>query len=738
MPSIDRALQLHVAGRIDEAEVIYRSILQKNPRDPNALHLLGVVAYQKRRYEEAADLIIQAIRLEKKVPDFRNNLGNVYLAQGRLDEAEECYQKALQLNPAYVDACNNLANVYRDRGKFREAAYQYRKAIRIDPSRPEIHNNLGMVLVGLDRLDEAIRSFQEAVRLKPDFCDAYCNLGSAFKTRGMFAEALESCSAALSLNPAYARAFLMIGNVYSQTGQVEKGGECYRKALEIDPNLCEAHLNLGHTLREEGQKEEAADHFRRALDLKPDLLSARMGHCIGQIPLLADSADEIGETRRNYRRALEKLSREIDLSDPHVLSQAISLVGNCQPFYLAYQGENNRELQSLYGDLMVRFQSACFPVWSKKRSMPGRKSGEPLRVGIVSGFYFLHSNWKIPIKGWVEKLDRRNFRLFGYYTGNRVDSQTETARRLFDRFIEGAGSLDQWCRLIVRDRLHVLIYPEIGMDPATVRLASLRLAPIQCTSWGHPDTSGLPTIDYYLSSDLMEPDDADAHYREKLVRLPNLSIFYEPPGIEPAPVDRSYFGLGADDVVYLCTQSLFKYLPQFDAVFPRIAQEVDRCRFVFLNYSKSPKLGERFMRRLASAFSRCGLRAEDYVRLLPHLDPHHYRALNQSADIFLDSLGWSGCNSTLEAISCNLPVVTMPGTLMRGRHTHAILKMMGLAETEARDLDGYVGIARRMGNDSGWRRNISEQTARLKHRTYRDEACIRGLEDFLRSAVEQD
>jgi protein O-GlcNAc transferase len=234
----------------------------------------------------------------------------------------------------------------------------------------------------------------------------------------------------------------------------------------------------------------------------------------------------------------------------------------------------------------------------------------------------------------------------------------------------------------------------------------------------------------------MEPDDADAHYREKLVRPPNLSICYEPPEIEPAPVGRSYFGFGESDVVYLCTQSLFKYLPQFDAVFPRIAQGVERSRFVFLNYSKSPKLGDCFMRRLASAFSRCGLRAEDHVRLLPHLDPHHYRALNQSADIFLDSLGWSGCNSTLEAISCNLPVVTMPGTLMRGRHTHAILKMIGLVETEARDLDGYVKIARRMGNDSGWRKSISEETARLKHRTYRDEACIRGLEDFLRSSVE--
>jgi protein O-GlcNAc transferase len=130
------------------------------------------------------------------------------------------------------------------------------------------------------------------------------------------------------------------------------------------------------------------------------------------------------------------------------------------------------------------------------------------------------------------------------------------------------------------------------------------------------------------------------------------------------------------------------------------------------------------------------LKCDDYVKLLPHLDPPHYRALNQVADVFLDSIGWSGCNSTLEALACDLPVVTMPGRLMRGRHTHAILKMMGCTETEGQSIDEYVAIAKRLGTDAEWRRYISEKVSRSKHLVYNDNKCIHGLEEFLKNTVE--
>jgi protein O-GlcNAc transferase len=733
--SINAGIKLHQEGRLDEAETIYKKILRSEPANPNPLHLLGVIAFQRKRYDEATELISRAIASNKRIAMYHNNLGNVYWEQGKRKEAEACYHRALRLDPKYADAHFNMGNALKIAGKFKEAVSSFKTALRLNPNSAEMHNNLGMILVALGSCDEAIGHYQEALRLNPDFYEAYSNMAAALKVQGKLQESLECCAKALAKKPNHAGALFNMGNVHTQTGKLEQGIQYYRQALQEDPKFPEAHLNLGHALHEEGKTEEAALHIKMALVLKPGSLDVRFGHCIRQIPLIHDSVNEIDAARNNYRKELDLLRKWVDLSDPEMIRKASGIVGNCQPFFLAYQGQNDRELQSLYGDLMVRIQSACFPAWSKKKPMPPQKPGEPLRIGIASGFYYLHSNWKIPIKGWVSNINRDEFQLFGYYTGSKIDSQTEEARGYFHRFREGMASMEEWCEAISGDQLHALIFPEVGMDPMTVRLASLRLAPVQCTSWGHPDTSGLPTIDYYLSSDLMEPHDADAHYSERLVRLPKLSIFYEPLSMELPSIKRSDIGLRDNSVLFLCVQSLFKYLPQFDDVFPRIAKEVGDCQFAFLNYAKSPFLARRFAMRLEKAFSRYGLRYEEFVRFLPHLSPPHYQALNRLADVFLDSIGWSGCNSTIEALSHDLPVVTLPGNLMRGRHSYAILTMAGLQELIAQDIDQYVSLAIRLGTDAGSRKQISEKISQLKGNVYWDTECVRGLEDFLKQAV---
>jgi predicted O-linked N-acetylglucosamine transferase (SPINDLY family) len=273
------------------------------------------------------------------------------------------------------------------------------------------------------------------------------------------------------------------------------------------------------------------------------------------------------------------------------------------------------------------------------------------------------------------------------------------------------------------------------MDAMTVKLASLWLAPVQCASWGHPETSGLPTIDYYLSSDLMEPHDAGDHYAERLVRLPNLSIYYEPQEVCPVDADRDMFGLPSGSVLYHCCQTLFKFLPQYDEIYPRIAREAGDCRFLFAASNSS--MTEQCRLRIDRAFERFGLKADDYVVFLSYLDQVKYDALNRISDIFLDPIGWSGCTSTLEAIGCNLPVVAFPGPLMRGRESGAILKMMGTTETIAGSIDEYVMLAVRLAKDLEWRRHISDTIAARKHRVYRDRACITALEEFLYRAVNE-
>jgi predicted O-linked N-acetylglucosamine transferase (SPINDLY family) len=483
-------------------------------------------------------------------------------------------------------------------------------------------------------------------------------------------------------------------------------------------------------LRGETRIAEARAHFALALAQRPDFLEAELALCMAELPALYRDTSEIARQRDAYAKRLAQLSADIAAAGaPAALAEAI---GSHQPFYLPYQGLDDRELQINYGSLICKIMAARY----EPAMLPNPPAPlEPIRLGIVSGFFRQHSNWKIPIKGWLKMLDRDRFRIFCYHTGVERDSETAVAAALCDRFVQGPLSLDAWRRTILEDAPHVLLFPEIGMDKVSAQLAAQRLAAVQCASWGHPVTSGFPTIDYFVSSDLMEPPNAAAQYSENLIRLPNLSIYCEPVDVVPVEIDREELKLRPDAVVYWCAQSLPKYLPQFDEVFARIAVETPGCQFAFIEFGGGRGVTELFKLRLERAFGAAGLDAKDHCVFLPRLAPDRFAAAIGQCDVMLDSIGWSGCNSILESLVHNVPIVTFAGEMMRGRHAAAILNMMNVRDTTARTVDEYVSMAGVLGRDEARRRGISSQIAANKHRLYRDLQCIAGLQSFLEEAV---
>jgi predicted O-linked N-acetylglucosamine transferase (SPINDLY family) len=262
----------------------------------------------------------------------------------------------------------------------------------------------------------------------------------------------------------------------------------------------------------------------------------------------------------------------------------------------------------------------------------------------------------------------------------------------------------------------------------------LRLAPVQCVTWGHPITSGLPTIDYFISSELMEPAEGDNHYSEKLIRLSNLGIAYPKPSLPPQRKTRLDMGLAEDKIIYLNCQSLFKYLPENDEIFPKIARQVPNSQFIFICH-RSEFVTHCFQSRLSQAFNKYGLNWQDYGVMMPQLEQNDYFQLNLLADIYLDNLSWSGGNTTLEAIACQLPVVTCPGEFMRGRHSYAILKKLGITETIATDKNHYIEIAIRLGLDNQWRQTIKDYTKVNIDTVFNDRTSVESLERFYQSVV---
>jgi predicted O-linked N-acetylglucosamine transferase (SPINDLY family) len=581
-------------------------------------------------------------------------------------------------------------------------------------------------LLKLQRYEASLTKFDRLLLIEPNHLIAINERASVLSEMKKYDDAISGVEKALAIRPQYAEAHLNKGNILCALKRYPEAIDAYNRAIAQNPCLAEAYFGRGTIFYHLNLNDEAIADFERASAISPDYAEARFYSCFAELPILYKNQDEIVRRREAYERKLRALANEVGRGD---LVRGATIRA---PFYLAYQGYNDRDLQTLYGSLVCRIMARKY---AAPRLPPPPARAEVIRVGIVSSFFCHHSNWKIPIKGWVSQLNRSRFHVTGYHLGAVRDEQTEVASRLCDRFVHRALDASSWREEILADAPHVLIYPGLFMDNICTELAAQRLAPVQCNSWGHPETSGMPTIDYFLSSDLMEPSEAAVHYSERLVRLPNLSVYYEPVQTDTSAPDRVRYGLRSDAVVFFCGQSLFKFLPQFDEVFPSIAKRVANCQFVFLRDPRAERINVLFQERLDQAFSLMGLNASDYCLLLPPQSQSQFISAIGLCDIFLDSIGWSGANTTLESLVHNLPIVTMPKTLMRSRHSAAILQMMEIGETIAHSVDEYVSIAARLANHSDERHAVSSKIAESKSRVYRDPAPIAALQDFLDNAV---
>jgi tetratricopeptide (TPR) repeat protein len=272
--TLSLAVQHHQAGKLAEAETLYRRVLQAEPRNSEALHLLGLVAHQVGRNDLAVDYIQQAIRLRPEFPAAHNNLGICLKDLGRLDEAIANYQQALRLKPDFAEAYYNLANLLRDQGKLEMAITNFKHALRLKQNYVEAYNNLGNVLEDQGKIEEAIANYRAALHLRPNHAEACNNLGNALRAQGKFEEAITNYHQALRLKPNYAEAHNNLGNALMDQGKIEEALACFRQAVRIKPDLAGAHNNLGNAQRARWQDEEAIACYRQALRVRPSYADA--------------------------------------------------------------------------------------------------------------------------------------------------------------------------------------------------------------------------------------------------------------------------------------------------------------------------------------------------------------------------------------------------------------------------------------------------------------------------------
>ena len=410
---------------------------------------------------------------------------------------------------------------------------------------------------------------------------------------------------------------------------------------------------------------------------------------------------------------------------PGVVLNAVFCVAG---FNIAYQQKNDVDLNRRYGQVLQK----VLGIHKLPEFSPAGRSPK-IRLGIASGNLRDHNGTRWALD-WLSQLPRKDYSFFVYAFNPDIDdiSKQFAALGQFRQMVFNEGTVLQTIAAIRNDRLDILFLPDVGMTPASRVLSQFRIAAVQFSAWGHPVTTGSPNIDYYLSSDLMEPDDALDQYSEKLVRLPNLALYINP---SRYVVDTDLpFALPESRVLYGCLQSLFKYLPQFDSVLTCIAARVPNSCFLFIEGNPS-SLTAAIRDRLRGTFAGAGLDFEHFVRFLPRMTAGQYGGLLTKIDVNIDSIGWSGGNSTIQALEVDCPLVTLPTEFMRGRHSYAMLKMIGMDELIASSMDEFVDKLVLLGTDPEFRAGIVRKIAASKHRLYEDKSFIEGLDRFLKQSI---
>ncbi len=609
---------------------------------------------------------------------------------------------------------------------------------------------LALVADQVKNFEVAIDFIEEAIGLNSTLPEYYHLAGQLYMKTKQLDRGIEYYKEAIQRSPSQFRTYISLCGIYRHLYKYDLAEQILLQALEHiesdhDPILKTIYLELAQILAGQNKYQQALEAYRNLLAQDPDHFFAFLSYQL-LLPVMYQTQAEIHECRDRFTQGLQNVTDKIDLEDPEERRKFLQYAQGNVNFYLPYQGYSDRALQQKYGAFLHRAATLEYPHWSSLRRVLeplDQLKKRKIRIGYLSETMYNQTISKLTI-GWLAQHNLDQFEIYAYCINPlAVDSYTLRFEEYSDQFrffyshnITTGSIVEAIAKQVESDQLDVLVFLDISMRAIPTQVASFRLAPVQCGFWGHPTTTGIPTVDYFISSDLMESDHAQEYYTEKLVRLPGIGIYYAKPPLPPLDKSRVDFDLDDSKILYLSCQARYKYLPQFDHLFPDIALQLPTAQFAFLSYG-SRSVDEQFCQRLERAFADRSLNWADFCQIVPRLNFGDYLNLNQLSDVFLDTPGWSGGNTTLEAIACNLPIVTYPLELMRSRHAYGILRMLGITETVAWSEAEYVQIAVRLGRDPGYRAALRQRIEAGHSRLYADRSCVEALESFYRFGVEQ-
>jgi protein O-GlcNAc transferase len=641
--SIDDAMRAgfahHAAGRLDQAEAIYRQVLAAAPAHAGALHLTGLLAHQRGDNVRAADLVARAVAAAPQVAEFQANFGVILHALGRTADAAAAFERAVQLDPIRADSLNNLGSTRLAAGRVDDAIELFRRAVGSKPDFRMAWLNLAMTLHRAGRLDEAAAAYEAALALPPIEPAHHVELGNILRDLGRHAESIDHLRRAVDLKPDFAEAWSNLGNALGDVGQIEPAIDCYWRALALRPELAEVHANLASRQIACGDVEEAIESARTAMRLKPSLTEAHQTYLMA----LSYRVHDAGEVLAAHRA-------------------------------WAADAERVAQLPQRAG---------------------GASDARTIRIGLVSPDFVDHpiTYFLLPL---LASHDRNRIAVTCYSSAPRRDAFTDRLRASADAWRDIARLDDQAAaELIHHDEIDLLFDLAGHTAGGRPMIFARRPAPVQVSYLGYPATMGMSTIQYRLTDPLADPiGSADPFYSERLARLPQTVACYAPP--EPAPTVSDLPALRRGSAVTFGSfSSLAKIGPETIELWAAVLRAVPGSRFRLTGRGAD---GPRFGKRFRAAIAAAGVDSSR-IDLRPAGPFDQYLAAHDEVDVLLDTFPFNGHTTLCHALWMGVPPVTLAGDRFASRLGASVLSNVGLSHLVATSVKQYAKIAADLAAD---------------------------------------
>jgi len=669
------ATHAHQQGDYKTAESTYKQILRDFPGHPDATHFLGLIYSQKGDHINGIEYIKKAIAANPKNPVFHNNLGEAYRRQGNSKQALKCFEKATEVDPNFANGYFGQANLLKSDGNIQRVLDLYQRTIDLQPNHTEAYYNLGNTMMELGNYKSAIKIYQKLLAINSKHAEGHNNL-------------------AIALN---------------EWDRTDEAIQHYHEAIKLNYQFIDAHQNLGMLFEKRGETDRAKKYYQNVKALSPaDLLNDLA--IVSVSPVIFKSNEEIDQYRSELNKNFNQY-KGISINPAHLHKRNINTLSN-----LIYQGRDDLVLKKQFATLF----NNSFPVIK-----PSLKEGKP-----HVGFVVTNGHEGVFIKcmaGILNNIDMERFKVTVVCSLPNGEKILRPAiKNSAIHFLSIPKRFDHAAEIILKGQFDILHYWEIGTDFTNYFLPFLRLAPVQCTSWGWPVTSAIPNVDYFISSEGLETTDSDNHYTEKLVKLKKLPVYYYKPEHVVAQKQLNEYGLPTDKHIYLCSQNLRKVHPDFDQLVEGILEGDPDGMVLFIN-DKQPQITTLLEKRLQTTVGNIYER----ICFMPRMKEQDYLNLLKLSHVALDTLYYcGGANTSYDAFAMGTPVITLPGKYHRSRYTYAAYRQMDITDCIAENEQDYIDKAIKIATDDKFRIKLSKKISQNSNFLFEDIEVVQELMDF--------